>query len=120
MPGKRAKGERLLEDALAALARALDEAGAPWMIIGGIAIIAHGVRRFTTDIDAAVLGDAIAIDHLLDTLARHEIVPRIDDAEAFAQANLVLLVRHGWRGPHSNRRRSPLARKPSSAACAHR
>jgi hypothetical protein len=45
MPGKRAKGERLLEDALAALARALDETGAPWMIIGGIAVIAHGVRR---------------------------------------------------------------------------
>jgi hypothetical protein len=28
-----------------------------------IAVIAHGVRRFTTDIDAAVLGDAISIDH---------------------------------------------------------
>jgi len=60
VPGKRAKGERLLEDALAAPTRALDEAGAPWMVIGGIAVIAHGVRRFTTDIDAAVLGDAIA------------------------------------------------------------
>jgi hypothetical protein len=65
MPGKRAKGERLLEDALAALARALDEAGAPWMVIGGIAVIAHGVRRFTTDIDAAILGDAISIERLL-------------------------------------------------------
>ena len=50
MPGKRGKGEGLLEDALAALARALDKAGAPWMVIGGIAVIAHGVRRFTTEL----------------------------------------------------------------------
>jgi hypothetical protein len=98
MPGKRAKSDRPLEDALAALARALDEAGAPWMVIGGIAVIAHGVRRFTTDIDAAVLGDAIAIDRLLETLARHGIVPRIADAAAFAQQNLVLLVRHAPTG----------------------
>jgi hypothetical protein len=98
VPGKRAKGERLLEDALAALARALDEAGAPWMVIGGIAVIAHGVRRFTTDIDAAVRGDAISIDRLLEALARHGIVPRIPDAAAFAQENLVLLVRHAPTG----------------------
>jgi hypothetical protein len=98
VPGKRAKGERLLEDALAALARALDEAGAPWMVIGGIAVIAHGVRRFTTDIDAAVRGDAISIDRLLEVLARHGIVPRIADAAAFARANLVLLLRHASTG----------------------
>lgn len=98
MPGKRGKGEGLLEGALAALARALDEAGAPWMVIGGIAIIAHGVRRFTTDIDAAVLGDAIAIDQLLETLARYGIAPRVADAAAFARDNLVLLVRHAPTG----------------------
>lgn len=98
MPGKRAKGERLIEDALAALASALDEAGAPWMVIGGIAVIAHGVRRFTTDIDAAVLGDAISIDRLLEVLARHGIAPRIDNAAAFALTNLVLLVRHAPTG----------------------
>jgi hypothetical protein len=98
VPAKRAKGERLLEDALAALARALDSAGAPWMVIGGIAVIAHGVRRFTTDIDVAVRGDAISIDRLLDALARHGIVPRVADAAGFAQANLVLLVRHALTG----------------------
>jgi hypothetical protein len=52
VPGKRAKGERGLEDALAALAGALDETGAPWMVIGGIA---YGVRRFTTDSNAAAV-----------------------------------------------------------------
>ncbi|MEO7330558.1 MAG: DUF6036 family nucleotidyltransferase [Minicystis sp.] len=88
----------MLEDALAALAGALDEAGAPWMIIGGIAVIARGVRRFTSDIDAAVRGDAISVEQLLSVLARHDILPRIDGAAAFAQQNLVLLLRHAPSG----------------------
>jgi hypothetical protein len=91
MPAKR---ERLLEDALAALASALDDADAPWMVIGGIAVIARGVRRFTGDIDAAIRGDAITIEGLLEILARHAIVSRIEDAVSFARANLVLLLRH--------------------------
>ena len=31
------------------------------MVIGGIAVIARGVRRFTTDIGAAIRGDEIEI-----------------------------------------------------------
>jgi hypothetical protein len=64
------------------------------MVIGGIAVIARGVRRFTTDIDAAVRGDEIGIDALLAALAKKRILPRIDDAAQFAQENLVLLLRH--------------------------
>lgn len=64
------------------------------MIIGGIAVIARGVRRFTTDIDAAVRGDAVRIGPLVDLLRRHDIAPRIPDAAAFARENLVLLLRH--------------------------
>ena len=64
------------------------------MIIGGIAVIARGVRRMTTDIDAVVLGDAAPIRELLISLARVRIEPRIPDAESFARQNLVLLVRH--------------------------
>jgi Nucleotidyl transferase of unknown function (DUF2204) len=86
--------DRSIEDALAALSGALSEVGAPWMVIGGIAVIAHGVQRMTTDIDAVIQGDAVSIAKLIDVLRRHQIVARIDDAEAFAAANLVLLVRH--------------------------
>jgi hypothetical protein len=89
-----ARGRRLLEDALAALAKALDATRAPWMVIGAIAAISRGVRRLTTDIDATVRGDAVTIDGLLAELARHAIRPRIDDAAAFAEENLVLLLRH--------------------------
>jgi hypothetical protein len=101
VPAKRARGraakgrgQRLLEEALEALTAALADAGVPWMIIGGIAVIARGVRRFTTDIDAAVRGDAISVPRLIAALAREEIAPRIEGATAFARANLVLLVRH--------------------------
>lgn len=95
---KRKRNERLLEEALEALTRALTASRAPWMVIGGIAVIARGVRRFTTDIDATVRGDAARPDELLQTLRAHGIEPRIDDALAFAEANLVLLVRHRSTG----------------------
>ena len=57
-----------IETALAALSRALSALGAPWMVIGGIAVIAHGVQRMTTDIDAVIRGDAVSIHALIDVL----------------------------------------------------
>lgn len=68
------------------------------MIIGGIAVIARGVRRMTTDIDAVVQGDAVAPKVLLGELAKRGIVPRIPDALSFARQNLVLLMRHSRTG----------------------
>jgi hypothetical protein len=98
MPSKPSKGDRLLERALDALARGLTEYGAPWTVIGGIAVIARGVRRFTTDIDVTVRGDVVSAEALLETLAGFDIVPRTHDALAFAEENLVLLLRHEETG----------------------
>jgi hypothetical protein len=92
------RADRRLEQALADLTAALEATGVPWMVIGGIALIARGVRRFTTDIDAAVRGDEVAIPSLLAKLARRRIVPRIGDAERFAKQNLVLLLEHAPSG----------------------
>lgn len=64
------------------------------MVIGGIAVIARGVRRMTTDVDVVVQGDSIDIDSLVKILARHSIAPRRRDAVAFARVNLVLLLHH--------------------------
>lgn len=83
-----------IEDALKALSAALDEVQAPWMVIGGIAVIAHGVQRMTTDIDAVIEGGAATVEQVLVALQRHAITPRIDDPVAFATDNLVLLARH--------------------------
>jgi hypothetical protein len=94
VPAARGPENSLIEDALTALCDALSELRAPWMVIGGIAVIAHGVQRMTTDIDAVIQGDCVATAALLAVLHRHEILPRVDDAEAFAAVNLVLLVRH--------------------------
>jgi hypothetical protein len=96
--GRSSKGEQRLVEALRALSDAMNAAGAPWMIIGGIAVIVRGVRRLTTDIDAVVRGDAIAIGPLLRVLKRFGVAPRIANAEAFAEENLVLLVRHDPTG----------------------
>jgi len=89
-----AQGDRRLQEALRDLTDALSATGARWMVIGGIAVIARGVRRFTADIDAAVRGDEIGIDALLVALAKKRIGPRIEDARQFARENLVLLLRH--------------------------
>ena len=67
------------------------------MIIGGIAVIAHGVARTTRDVDAT-MATVRDVGQVFAELARHEIYPRIDDAIAFAKARQVLLVRHAPSG----------------------
>lgn len=83
-----------LERALHDLTKALDASGVAWMVIGGIAVAARGVRRFTADIDAAVRADGVEIDQLVAALAKRKIKPRIEDAAQFARESLVLLMRH--------------------------
>ena len=68
------------------------------MVIGGIAVIARGVRRMTTDVDVVVRGDSVDTTSLLRTLRRFGIEPRIAGALEFAQENLVLLLRHTKTG----------------------
>lgn len=83
-----------LKAAVAAVARALAQAPARGMLIGGIAVIARGVPRTTRDVDATVSADIRQLNDVLRVFAEHELAPRIDDARAFAQANQVLLLRH--------------------------
>jgi hypothetical protein len=84
--------------ALRALAAALDHLGQPAMIIGGIAVIARGVPRQTIDIDATVAAADLDLEQVIETLAAHEIAPRIANALAFARAHQVLLLRHAPTG----------------------
>jgi hypothetical protein len=86
--------DRALLDGLAALGAALEEIGAPAMVIGGIAVIARGVPRQTVDVDATVWAAAVDLDTLARGLARHGIVPRTADALEFARRQQVLLLRH--------------------------
>jgi len=80
--------------ALRVVANAIASLPTPGMIIGGIAVILHGVPRLTRDIDATVSGSGLDLDTLLVALKGHGIAPRIADAVAFARTSQVLLLRH--------------------------
>lgn len=81
-------------DALRALHDALQALNVPWMVIGGVAVIAHGVPRYTADVDATAAAPDEPIERLFDVFALHGVVPRIDGALAFARDRQILLLRH--------------------------
>jgi hypothetical protein len=85
---------RHLVDALIAVDRGLAAARVPYMIIGGIAVMARGLVRMTDDIDLVVASDSAPPERLVDLLASEQIEPRRDDAVAFAHVQQVLLLRH--------------------------
>ena len=85
--------QKILE-ALADLAKALRRIEAPGMVIGGIAVIAHGVARQTVDIDATILATQIDPSQILETLAESSILPRIPNVLEFAETSQVLLLAH--------------------------
>ncbi len=87
-------GDAALIAALRDLQAALAAHGRSAMIIGGIAVMARGVPRQTIDIDATTEAEGTDLSALLQTLARHHIVPRVPDALAFARERQVLLLRH--------------------------
>jgi hypothetical protein len=90
----REPAEQRFLSALRALGDSLEEFGAPWLVIGGVAVIAAGVPRLTGDIDATLWAPGVDPEVLLDLLRIHRIVPRISDAVTFAKERQVLLVQH--------------------------
>ncbi|WP_309891374.1 nucleotidyl transferase AbiEii/AbiGii toxin family protein [Archangium sp.] len=86
------------ERALVDVADVLDKLDRPSAVIGGIAVIAWGYARFTADIDCAVGASSGESQDLLTQFERGGFEPRTDDAVAFAEQNLVLLLRHRKTG----------------------
>lgn len=80
--------------ALEALEQGLTAAGLPHVIIGGFAVIAHGVARTTRDLDATIPGEGIDLDEVLGALATSAIAPRIEDPLGFARRTQMLLLQH--------------------------
>ena len=87
-----------LEAAIRALVAALGETGAPFMLIGGVAVITRGVARVTTDVDATVGAEGLRLEELVAALARHQITGRIPGSLDFARENQVFLLRHDASG----------------------
>jgi hypothetical protein len=83
-----------LQTALVDLAKWLDETRIPAVIIGGVAASVLGRPRLTRDIDTLAILPDDAWAPAAAAAARFGIVPRIDDAVAFARRSRVLLLRH--------------------------
>jgi len=64
------------------------------VIIGGIAVGLLGKPRFTADVDAMFLLSTQDIPQFLELARAENIIPRIQNAEDFAQKNRVLLLKH--------------------------
>ena len=77
---------------------AIDELERASMIIGGVAVIALGIPRYTADIDATLAGADLDLGQLVEVLGRHGIHPRIPDAVVFARSTQVLLGLHEASG----------------------
>jgi hypothetical protein len=88
------RGSNRFARALTALRRALVSLDVAGAVIGGIALNANGVARFTEDIDVTVPGADLDLAAFLRGLAKYGIVPRVRDAAKFARTNQVLLLRH--------------------------
>ncbi len=65
-----------MEPYQATLFRELDHAGVSYVLCGGLAIILHGIHRFTADIDLAVALDAENLQRFVDAVTRLGYRPR--------------------------------------------
>jgi hypothetical protein len=64
------------------------------VIIGGIAVGFLGKPRYTADVDALFLLSAQKIPQFLEHTRAENIIPLIQNANAFARKNRVLLLKH--------------------------
>ena len=82
-----------LEGPLTDLARRLESAGIPYMVIGGAANLVWGEPRLTRDIDVTIQYDIQRLSDLLALLSP-AFTPRPEDPEAFVRETRVLPLVH--------------------------
>lgn len=92
-------------DALVAALDALEEGGAEFAILGGVAVNLHGIPRLTLDIDLVVRLPRIAWPHLLDLLAARGFAHQPSAAPPRTQGEILTeLARDSmtqlWRGDY--------------------
>jgi len=80
----------MFQTLLAKLARALDGAGIPYMVIGGQAVLVHGEPRLTRDIDITLGADSSALTRVLDLAKIIGLTPTVREVEEFVQKTNVL------------------------------
>jgi hypothetical protein len=75
---------------LANLARVLDGAGIPYMVIGGQAVLVHGEPRLTRDIDVTLGVNSSTFARILALGSSIGLSPSVSDVERFVQRTNVL------------------------------
>jgi len=80
----------MFESLLAKIARALDRAGIPYMVIGGQAVLLHGEPRLTRDIDITLGVDASDLERLLEVIREAGLVVGVQDVRKFARETNVV------------------------------
>lgn len=78
---------------LAALTFELERRGLRFMLIGGQAVLLHGLPRFTADVDVTLAAGPAALGELrsvCDALGLSPLTPSADELESFARRTNVL------------------------------
>ena len=87
----------MFETLLARLGRALDDAGLPYMVIGGQAVLRYGEPRLTRDIDITLGVDPHQLDDVLAVIGPLGLQPLVEP-EPFVVETLVLPCEEGATG----------------------
>lgn len=64
-------------DSFAAIARVLNQANVPYIVVGGLAVIAHGYGRPTQDVDLVIRLDPTSINNAFAALSTIGYLPRV-------------------------------------------
>jgi hypothetical protein len=88
----------MFEQLISRIAAELRRAGIPYMIIGGQAVLLHGLPRMTKDIDITLGVDTQELDKVVNSIAATglEIIP--DHFRSFVEKTFVLPARHQESG----------------------
>ncbi len=80
----------MFEQLLADLARALDEAAIPYMVIGGQAVLLYGEPRLTRDVDVTLGLGPDGLDAVLRLAERLGLTPLVEEVPSFVAETMVL------------------------------
>jgi hypothetical protein len=80
----------MFQELLGRLARALDGAGIPYMVIGGQAVLLHGEPRLTRDIDVTLGIAATGLAKVRQAVEKTGLRPSVSDVESFVRRTNVL------------------------------
>lgn len=88
----------MLKELIGRITQALSDAGVPYMLIGGQAVLLYGEPRLTQDIDLTVGLPPTRLDGLLAVVADAAMAPVVEDPAAFVRDTMVLPCRDRTTG----------------------